>query len=74
VQNDPNDDIAPFQNPTSRSDPRKTYIAHSGQRLDQIAYEEYNDARHWRLLAESNNMDNPFSLSDGQILVVHPLD
>lgn len=74
VQNDQDEDISAPQNPTSRSDPRKTYIAHSSQRLDQIAYEEYSDARYWRVLAEANNIDNPFSLSDGQILVVHPLD
>ena len=74
IQNDQDEDISAPQNPTSRSDPRKTYIANSRQRLDQIAYEEYNDARYWRLLAESNNMDDPFALSDGQILVIHPLD
>lgn len=74
VQNDPSEDVSAPQNPTSRSDPRKTYIAHSGQRLDQIAYEEYNDARYWRVLAESNHMDDPFALSDGQILVIPPLD
>ncbi|MGC1375572.1 MAG: hypothetical protein WA821_05080 [Anaerolineales bacterium] len=74
VQNDPGEDVAPYQNPSSRSDSRKTYIANSGQRLDQIAYEEYNDARYWRVLAESNDMDNPLDLSDGQILVIHPLD
>jgi hypothetical protein len=64
------DDIIPAQNPTSRTDPRKTRIAQSRQRLDQIAYEEYGDSRHWRLLAEANNMDDPFQLVDGQILVI----
>ena len=64
------DDIIPAQNPTSRTDSRKTRIAHSRQRLDQIAYEEYGDARYWRLLAEANHMDNPFQLVDGQILVI----
>jgi len=64
------DDIIPAQNPTSRSDSRKTRIAHSGQRLDQIAYEEYGDSRFWRHLAEANNMEDPFHLTDGQILVI----
>jgi len=64
------DDIIPAQNPTSRSDPRKTRRVHSHQRLDQIAYEEYGDSRYWRLLAEANGMDDPFSLSDGQLLVI----
>jgi len=64
------DDVVPAQNPTSRSDSRKTRLVHSQQRLDQIAYEEYGDSRYWRKLAESNNMDDPFSLQDGQILVI----
>lgn len=64
------DDVIPAQNPTSRTDSRKTRITHAGQRLDQIAYEEYGDARFWRLLAESNHMDDPFHLPDGQILVI----
>ncbi len=64
------DDIIPAQNPTSRTDPRKTRIAHARQRLDQIAYEEYGDSRYWRVLAEANGMDDPFQLVDGQILVV----
>lgn len=64
------DDIIPFQNPTSRTDARKTRFVHAGQRLDQIAYEEYGDARHWRTLAEANDMDDPFSLADGQLLVI----
>ncbi|MCG2783892.1 MAG: peptidoglycan-binding protein [Anaerolineae bacterium] len=64
------DDIIPAQNPTSRTDSRKTRRVHAGQRLDQIAFEEYGDARYWRLLAESNGMDDPFELVDGQLLVI----
>jgi hypothetical protein len=68
------DDLIPFQNPTSRTDARKTRFVFAGQRLDQIAYEEYGDARHWRTLAEANNMDDPFGLKDGQLLVIPQLD
>lgn len=64
------DDMIPAQNPTSRTDPRKTRIVHSSQRLDQLAYEEYEDPRHWRTIAEANNIDNPFHLTDGQILSI----
>lgn len=64
------DDIIPAQNPTSRTDSRKTRRVSSSQRLDQIAYEEYGDARYWRLLAEANSMDDPFQLVDGQLLVI----
>lgn len=64
------DDIVPAQNPTSRTDGRKTRIVNSAQRLDQIAYEEYGDSRYWRVLAEANGLDNPFQLLDGQIIVI----
>ena len=64
------DDIIPAQNPSSRTDPRRTRIAQSRQRLDQIAFEEYGDSRMWRTLAEANDMEDPFQLVDGQILVI----
>jgi hypothetical protein len=64
------DDIIPAQNPTSRSDSRKTRIVDSRQRLDQIAFEEYGDSRYWRLLAEANYLEDPFRLQDGQLLVI----
>ena len=54
------DDIIPAQNPTSRTDARKTRIVNSGERLDQIAYEEYQDSRFWRTLAEANGLNDPF--------------
>jgi nucleoid-associated protein YgaU len=69
-QQDFMDDIMPAQNPTSRTDSRKTRRVTSHQRLDQIAYEEYGDARMWRALADANGLDDPFSLSDGQLLVI----
>ncbi|HET8705006.1 MAG TPA: hypothetical protein VFM46_01790 [Pseudomonadales bacterium] len=64
------DDIIPAQNPTSRTDGRKTRLVNSSQRLDQIAYEEYGDSRYWRVLAEANGLDNPFQLMDGQLIVI----
>ena len=69
-QNDFMDDILPAQNPTSRTDARRTRIVNSHHRLDLIAYEEYNDSRYWRVLAEANHLDDPFSLQDGQVLVI----
>jgi nucleoid-associated protein YgaU len=68
------DDIVPAQNPTSRTDARKTRLVHAGERLDQIAYEEYRDSRLWRTLAEANSLDDPFSLNDGQLLVIPPIE
>jgi hypothetical protein len=70
TQQDPMEDLLFAQNPTSRTDARKTRIANSHQRLDLIAFEEYGDSRFWRLLADANNLDNPFQLQDGQMLVI----
>lgn len=65
-------DTAP-QNPTSHSAARKTWIVREGDRLDWIAHQEYGKAAHWRHIAETNNIDNPFSLQPGQILKLVPL-
>ena len=64
------DDVLPALNPTSRTDSRKTRIVNSQQRLDQIAFEEYGDSRFWRVLAEANQIDDPFHLQDGQLLAI----
>jgi hypothetical protein len=68
------DDMLPAQNPTSRTDPRRTRIVDSHHRLDLIAHEEYGDSRYWRLLAEANGLDDPLSLQDGQILVIPDIE
>jgi len=61
------------QNPTSRSDARKTWLVIEGQKLDWIAFEEYGDARHWRHIAEVNGLANPLDLHPGQLLKLTPL-
>jgi hypothetical protein len=60
------------QNPTSRSEARKIWVVEEGQRLDWIAYQEYNDASQWRYIAETNNLDNP-DIHPGQVLKLLPL-
>ncbi len=40
------------------------------ERLDEIAYREYGDARHWRLIAALNGIDDPLRLPDGTRLVI----
>ncbi len=62
------DEEYPFQNPTSRSEPRRTRRVQPGDRLDLIAFEEYGDADRWLDLAEANDMEDPMSLESGQIL------
>jgi nucleoid-associated protein YgaU len=61
------------QNPTSRTEPRKTWLVEQGQSLHLIAYEEYGHVRHWRHIADSNKILNPLDLQPGQVLVLPPL-
>lgn len=61
------------QNPTSRSETRKTRIIQRGDRLDRIAYEEFGDTAAWRHLARANNILDPKVLAPGQILRIVPL-
>jgi hypothetical protein len=56
------------QNPTSRSEARRTWIVEQGQRLDWIAYQEYGDTSAWRHIAEANGILDPLSIRPGQIL------
>jgi hypothetical protein len=60
----------PFQNPTSRSQPRKTRVIMPGDRLDLIAFDEYGDANRWYELAQANRLDDPLDLKPGQVLEI----
>lgn len=40
------------------------------ERLDEIAHREYGDARHWRLIATMNAIDNPLRLPEGLRLAI----
>jgi nucleoid-associated protein YgaU len=61
------------QNPTTRTEARKTWVVHEGQRLDWIAYQEYGNPAYWRHIAETNNLADPGTLRAGQILRLPPL-
>jgi nucleoid-associated protein YgaU len=62
------------QNPTSGGgEAPKTRMVHAGERLDLIAYEEYEDATQWRRIAQANGLTHPLHLRPGQRLVVPPL-
>ncbi len=56
------------QNPTSRTEARRTWIVEQGQRLDWIAYQEYGDSSAWRHIAETNGIVDPLAIRPGQIL------
>ena len=58
------------QRPTQSSDHRKTRLVKSGDRIDNIAAEEYGNAKNWRPIAEANNLDNPRQLDPGRPLII----
>ena len=62
------------QNPTSRSEARRTWVVEYGQRLDWIAYNEYGESAAWRHIAETNGIIDPFAIRPGQILKLVPLE
>ncbi len=62
------------QNPTSQTDPRRTYVVGYGETLDFIAAKEFGNPEYWRHIAETNNIANPRHLRSGQLLNIVPLD
>lgn len=52
---------------------RRSHRVLPGETLDTIAYQELGNARHWRHIAELNNLDDPLAVQAGQELVITPL-
>jgi hypothetical protein len=60
--------------PTQSADHRKTRVVRSGDRIDNIASEEYGDPAKWRPIAEANDMEDPDNLEPGNLLVIPALN
>jgi nucleoid-associated protein YgaU len=63
-------DVLVQENPTESADHRKTRLVKSGDRIDNIAAEEYGDSAKWRAIAEANDLDDPSQLEPGYVLIV----
>jgi hypothetical protein len=59
--------------PTESADHRKTRVVKSGDRIDNIASDEYGDPSQWRPIAEANDLDEPDQLQPGHVLVIPAL-
>jgi hypothetical protein len=59
--------------PTQSADHRKTRVIKSGDRIDNIASDEYGDPGKWRPIAEANNLDDPDQLQPGNVLIIPAL-
>ena len=63
------------QNPTTRSEGGLgVHVVKDGDSLQSIAYSNYGDPNRWRLIAESNGVENPMHLRRGRPLNLPRLD
>src|SRR5271154_2001868 len=60
--------------PTQSADHRKNRVVRSGDRIDNIASEEYGDPGKWRPIAEANDLDEPDQLQPGHVLIIPALN
>jgi len=65
--------IQPPQNPTSQGFwGHKVHVVQPGDTIGLIAYKHYENPRSWRLIADTNGLDNPKDLRPGQVLEIVP--
>jgi nucleoid-associated protein YgaU len=62
------------QRPRESADHRKTWVVKSGDRIDNIAGQEYGDPGMWRPIAEENDLHDPSRLEPGFVLLIPPLN
>jgi len=62
------------ERPRESADHRKTRVVKSGDRIDNIAGEEYGDPGMWRPIAEANDLDDASWLDPGFVLLIPPLN
>jgi|HubBroStandDraft_2_1064218.scaffolds.fasta_scaffold436482_1 hypothetical protein len=63
-------DVLVQEQPTESADHRKTRVVRTGDRLDNIAAEEFGNPAMWRAIADENDLDDPSQLEPGYVLVI----
>lgn len=61
------------ENPRHSPDRTKVVAVMQGQRISDIAYQEYGDPRQWRPIADANPLINPRFLEPGSTILVPSL-
>ena len=59
---------------SGQSDADRYYWVQKGDSLASIARKYYGDVRHWKRIAEANNIADPNHITPGQRLVIPPLE
>jgi len=68
-------DELPPTNPTSGTpNPGSVHRVESGQFLDTIADDLYDNPSRWRQIAEANNIDDPLAIRPGRYLLIPELE
>lgn len=67
-------DVQLKETPLHSPDRRKAREFLEGDSLWRIAHDAYGDAAHWRALAASNDVDDPFRIDPGRRLIIPPID
>ena len=55
------------------ADHTKRLILREGETLQSLSAREYGDPKHWRMIAESNDISDPMDIKSGTILKLPPL-
>lgn len=55
-------------------DHTKVRVLREGDSLQSLAYNEYEDVRMWKILAEHNNIENPLNIPAGTIIEIPALE
>lgn len=64
-----------LENPrTQSSDKSKRRVVIGSDSLWLLAQREYGDVRQWKLIAQTNDLDDPLNIHPGQWLVLPPLE
>lgn len=62
------------QNPTSGTPaPHQVHQLQPGETLDRVAASHYGDPSQWRVIAEANDVLDPFAVTPGQVLAIPEL-
>lgn len=61
------------EKPRHSADHQKRLVLREGETLSSLAAKEYADPKMWRIIAEANDIDDPYNVKTGTILKLPPI-